>query len=112
KYGRFLSDPTIHMRTIRLNGSIVGSIAKFLMGADAGITYWIDREHWGRGIAGAALRAFLALEPTRPLHAHVAFDNYASQKLLERCGFLRTGTDRGFARARGAEIEEYSYRLD
>jgi RimJ/RimL family protein N-acetyltransferase len=41
----------------------------------------------------------------------VAFDNQGSQKVLEKCGFVKIGTDKGFANARQAEIEEYIYKL-
>jgi len=111
KYEGFLARPDIHMRTIRLGDAIAGSISKFVMEGDAEITYWLDRKFWGRGLATAALSAFLELEKTRPLFGRVAFDNYGSQKVLEKCGFARIGADRGFASARGAEIEEYIYKL-
>jgi len=111
KYTRFLTDPTINMRTIKAGDKIAGSIAKFVMEGDAEITYWIDRKFWGQGIATTALIAFLKMEQARPIFGRVAFDNYGSQKVLEKCGFVRTGTDRGFANARQAEIEEYIYKL-
>lgn len=111
RYTRFLSDPTINMRTIKLNEVIVGSISKFVIEGDAEITYWIDRKYWGEGIATAALRKFLQMEKIRPLHARVAFDNWGSQKVLEKCSFVRIGKDAGFANARQAEIEEYIYLL-
>ena len=111
KYSKFLTDPAINAQTIKVNDEIVGSIAKFVMENEAGITYWIDRKFWGRGIATTALRAFLKSEQTRPVFAHVAFDNYGSQKVLEKCGFAKIGTDKGFANARQTEIEEYIYKL-
>jgi [ribosomal protein S5]-alanine N-acetyltransferase len=111
KYARHLADPTIHMCTIKLNNVIVGSIAKFVLQGDAEITYWIDRNFWGQGIASTALHNFLKIEQTRPLFGRVAFDNYGSQKVLEKCGFIKTGTDKGFANARQAEIEEFIYKL-
>lgn len=111
KHTLFLSNPDIHNRTISYKGKIVGSIAKFMMEGEAEITYWIDKKYWGRGIAGEALRMFLQLEKTRPIYGRVAFDNYGSQKVLEKGGFEKIGTDRGFANARGEEIEEFIYRL-
>jgi len=111
KYTKFLSDPTIHMRTVKVDDEIVGSVAKFIMENEAGITYWIDRKFWGQGIATTALRNFLKIEPARPIYGHVAFDNYGSQKVLENCGFVKIGMDKGFANARQTEIEEYIYKL-
>lgn len=111
KMSRHLADPTINNRTITVNNEIAGSIAKFILDGHAEITYWIDRKHWGQGIGTSALKEFLKLEQTRPLYARVAFDNYGSQKVLERCGFVKTGTDKGFANARQEEIEEFIYKL-
>lgn len=111
KYTKHLADPAIHMRTIKVNGVIAGSIAKFVMENEAGITYWIDRKCWGQGIATTALEHFLQIERIRPIYGRVAFDNYGSQKVLEKCGFVKVGTDKGFANARQAEIEEFIYKL-
>jgi len=41
----------------------------------------------------------------------VAFDNYGSQKVLEKCGFLKIGSDSGYANARQKEIEELIFKL-
>ena len=54
---------------------------------------------------------FLKNENTRPIKGRVAFDNYPSQKVIEKCGFIKIGKDQGFANARQAEIEEYIYSL-
>lgn len=112
KYTKFLTEPEINMQTIKTNNEIVGSIAKFVIEGDAEITYWIDRKFWGRGIATTALRDFLKIEQNRPIFGRVAFDNYGSQKVLEKCGFVKIGMDKGFANARQSEIEEYIYKLE
>ncbi len=51
------------------------------------IGYWIERTLWGRGIASAALAAFLCLEQRRPLYAGVAPHNIGSIRILQKCGF-------------------------
>jgi ribosomal-protein-alanine N-acetyltransferase len=111
KHTKLLDDPTVNNQTIILNRIIVGSIAKFIMESDTEITYWIDRKFWGQGIATQALKKFLAIETKRPIFGRVAFDNFGSQKVLEKCGFSKIGTDRGFANARQTEIEEFIYKL-
>ena len=111
KYTKHLIDPTINMQTIKANEEIVGSIAKFVMENEAEITYWIDRKFWGQGIATTALKSFLIIEQSRPIYGRVAFDNYGSQRVLEKCGFAKIGKDKGFANARHSEIEEYIYKL-
>lgn len=112
KYTKLLSDPTINHQTIIAGDVIVGSIAKFMMEGDAEITYWIDKNFWGQGIATTAFKDFLTIEATRPIFGRVAFDNFGSQKVLEKCGFVQIGSDIGFANARQTEIEEFIYRLD
>lgn len=111
KYTKLLADPTVNNQTILLDNIIVGSIAKFVMQGDTEITYWIDRKYWGQGIATKALKELLKMETTRPIVGRVAFDNFGSQKVLEKCGFVKIGTDKGFASTRGTEIEEYTYEL-
>ena len=111
KYSKFLNEPTINNQTIMVNNSIAGSIAAFEMEGEAEITYWIDKKYWGKGIATKALAAFLKIENRRPIFARTAFDNFGSQKVLEKCNFVKIGTDKGFANARQAEIEEFIYKL-
>lgn len=111
KYMKLLGDPTVNNQTIVSDNIIVGSIAKFVMEGYAEITYWIDRKYWGLGIATQALADFLTLETSRPIFGRVAFDNFGSQKVLEKCGFVKIGADKGFANARQAEIEEFIYKL-
>jgi ribosomal-protein-alanine N-acetyltransferase len=111
KFTRFLQEPSIHMRTILVGETIVGSIAKFEIEGNAEITYWLDKNFWGNGIATTALREFLTIENTRPVFGRVACDNIGSQKVLEKCGFVKIGTDKGFANARQAEVEEFIYKL-
>lgn len=112
KYTKLLSEPTVNNQTILLDNIIVGSIAKFIMEGDTEITYWIDRKYWGKGIATKALKELLTIESIRPIFGRVAFDNFGSQKVLEKCGFVKIGSDKGFANARQMEIEEFIYKLE
>ncbi len=112
KHKKLLTDPTVNNQTIIFNNTIVGSIAKFVMQGETEITYWIDKKFWGQGIATTALHAFLKIELTRPIYGRVAFDNLGSQKVLEKCCFIKIGIDKGFANVRQAEIEEFIYKLE
>ncbi|MGC5327931.1 GNAT family N-acetyltransferase [Brevibacillus sp. SYSU BS000544] len=47
-----------------------------------------------------------------PLYARAVKDNMASIRVLQKCGFKITGTNKGFANARGEEVEEVILRLD
>ena len=60
------------------------------------VGYWIGKEHWGRGIASAALRLYLDVDRHRPLLATVAEHNAGSRRVLEKAGFELVAT-----RARG-----------
>ena len=50
------------------------------------VGYYLGRAFWGRGIASAALTAFLRLEQTRPFHASATQHNAASLRVLQKCG--------------------------
>jgi RimJ/RimL family protein N-acetyltransferase len=111
KHTKLLSDPTVNNQTILIDNIIVGSVATFVMEGEREITYWIDRKFWGQGIATKAIKEFLIIETNRPVFGRVAFDNLGSQKVLQKSGFLKIASDRGFANARQTEIEEYIYKL-
>lgn len=106
RWAMILSDDTITKKTVLHNGQVVGHVVSFAQFGEREVGYWIGREHWGKGIATAALSAFLRHIQVRPLYARAARDNIASIRVLEKCGFAITGEDRGFAEARGEEIEE------
>lgn len=108
---KILADETTINKTIVLHGEVVGHIAKFVQFGEPEVTYWIGREFWGKGIATAALREFLALIELRPLYARAVKDNIGSIRVLEKCGFVITGEDKGFANGRNAEVEEYILTL-
>jgi RimJ/RimL family protein N-acetyltransferase len=52
------------------------------------------------------LQLFLEEQAIRPLYGRVVKDNVASRRVLEKCGFVLAGQDKGFAQARGQEVEE------
>lgn len=111
-WARILNDAAVLMRTICLGQAVAGHVASFERWGEREVTYWLGREYWGRGLASAALRAFLCEDLHRPLAARAALDNAASLRVLEKCGFIRLRVERGFADARGAEIDEAVLRLD
>jgi RimJ/RimL family protein N-acetyltransferase len=112
KWTRLLADSTVIMRTILVNNEIAGSVVKYEMEGKAEITYWIDKNFWGMGVATKTLEEFLKTENIRPIYGRVAFDNFGSQRVLEKCGFEKIGTEKGFANARDKEIEEFIYKLE
>jgi RimJ/RimL family protein N-acetyltransferase len=94
------------VRTVLADGDVVGSAAVYGVPGEREVTYWVDRAYWGRGVATTALRHLLAEVPERPLYARAAADNEGSLRVLEKCGFQEAAWARGFASARGEEIDE------
>ncbi|MGH2753937.1 MAG: GNAT family N-acetyltransferase [Actinomycetota bacterium] len=80
-------------RTIELGGRVAGNVVSWEQDGRRQVGYWIGKEHWGKGIATAALRRFLSHEPVRPLRAHVAKHNLGSIRVLEKCGFRKVGEE-------------------
>lgn len=99
-------------RTVLADGDVVGSAAVYGEPGEREVTYWVDRAYWGRGVATAALRGLLAEAPDRPLYARAAADNEGSLRVLKKCGFRVSATARGFANARGEEIDEVVLTLE
>ena len=112
RWSRLRADETVINRAIVVDGEVAGTIGSWGDPGEREVTYWIGRSYWGKGIATAALKAFLTVDASRPLRARVASDNVASRRVLEKCGFRVVATERGFAEARSREIEEFVLRLD
>lgn len=107
-WDNIMADECVLIRTIVFDGSIVGYVLSYYEAGRAEVSYWIGKTYWGKGIATQALRLFLTYEnETRPLYARVAKDNRRSLRVLEKCGFTIIDEDKGFANARGEEVEEY-----
>ena len=109
---RILADPSTINRTIVVDGQVAGSVSSYQDDGHPEVTYWLGRNYWGKGLATRALTEFLAhANPTRPIYARAAKDNIGSLRVLEKCGFRIIGEDRGFANARGREVEEFLLQL-
>ena len=104
---RIRADPSVTFRTILVDGQVAGNLVAWDDAGKRDVGYWIGREFWGRGIATAALAAFVHEIPTRPLYAHVAKHNVGSARVLEKSGFRVVGT----ARVEPEGIDELVLRL-
>ena len=111
KWMKILANPDLDTRAILLEGMIVGHVVSFVKEEKRQVGYLIDREHWGKGVATRAMELFLKDLSERPLYAGTAWDNLASMRILEKCGFVRVGTARSYGNARGCEIEEILWML-
>jgi RimJ/RimL family protein N-acetyltransferase len=98
---------------IEEDGVFAGMIASFTVEGDRELTYWVDPERWGRGIASAAVQTFVEQHETqRPLFARAAARNLGSSKVLLRNGFTKIGEETSWAAGLGKDVLEHIYRLD
>jgi len=83
---KIMADDTVKIKTILYEGLLVGSVLSYVHSGNTEVSYWIGREYWGRGIASAALEAFLEVQKRRPLYGRAAKDNIGSIRVLEKKG--------------------------
>ena len=112
KWSKMLADESVTIQTIIFNGQVAGSVLCHSAFGEPEVSYWIDKQLWGKGIATQALILFLDYLDIRPLLARVVKDNIGSIRVLEKCGFKHLSEDKGFANARGKEVEEYIMKLN
>jgi RimJ/RimL family protein N-acetyltransferase len=106
---RILADETVLKRTVLVDGEIAGNLVSFGPPDERLVGYWLGRKWWGRGVATAALTAFLREEATRPLYAHVAEHNTGSIRVLEKCGF--TFVREAHVSDEAGDVDERIYEL-
>jgi putative acetyltransferase len=101
-----LADPAVTARAILVGEQVVGIVSCFPMDGQDHVGYWIDRAHWGQGIASRALHLLLEEVVRRPLVATAATGNGASLRVLQKCGFVLTEVRRDPATDRHPECEK------
>jgi RimJ/RimL family protein N-acetyltransferase len=111
-WNKILTDETIIKQTILVDGQVAGNLVCFEQFGDIEVGYWVGREYWGKGVATQALQEFLKLVKARPLYAHVAKHNIGSFRVLEKCGFVVTGEDKGIPTETGEQVDEYVMKLE
>jgi ribosomal-protein-alanine N-acetyltransferase len=112
KWRAIIADDVITKKTVLVDGEIVGSVSAFEFEGELEVTYWIRRDHWGRGLATGALAGLLAEVTDRPVFGRTAVDNVASQRVLEHNGFVPVAEGSAYAAARQQEVKERIFRLD
>lgn len=108
-WAKIRSDPALVIRTVLADGEVAGNIGAFERDGVTQVGYWYGSKWWRRGVATAALQAFLREFSTRPITAFVAAHNIGSVRVLEKCGFQLVSR-----RAPTPEdpVEELRFRLD
>ena len=109
---KIMQDESILLRTILFEGQVVGNLVSFEISGKREVGYWLGREFWGKGIATQALAEFLKQIEERPLYAHVAKHNIASQRVLEKCRFTLIGTEENFSVVQGQPVEGLVLKLN
>jgi RimJ/RimL family protein N-acetyltransferase len=109
---KVLADDSVSKKTVLFDGHVAGNIVRFEQSGQPLVGYWIGRSYWGKGIATRALSEFLGQVAARPLYARVAKHNFASIRVLEKCGFTVAGEERAPSGAGEDEVEELVMRLD
>jgi [ribosomal protein S5]-alanine N-acetyltransferase len=77
--------------------------------------FWVDPNHWGKGIATEAAKALVAfafneLAATAVLSSHATW-NVASQRVIEKVGMQLIGHNPEAFMKNGAPVEELEYAL-
>jgi RimJ/RimL family protein N-acetyltransferase len=106
-WAKIRADPSNYTRTIVADDEVVGDIVSWLDDGRRQVGYWIGRDHWGKGFATAALRLMLEEIEDRPITAHIVPDNIGSQRVVEKCGFVRVGEE-----VADDAVHEVIFRLD
>jgi len=110
-WAKILIERTGIVRTVEVDGTVAGNVVSWVHDDERDVGYWIGREHWGAGVATAALGAFLTILEERPLFAHVVEHNVGSIRVLEKCGFALVDSVVLPGEARKEEGTERRYRL-
>lgn len=106
RWEKIRADHSVRVRTILVDGDVVGSVLCHTAFGEPELSYWIRRDCWGKGVASEAVRRFLEIEKRRPLLGRAVADNAGSIRVLEKCGFTKLRMEKGFAYGRGEEVEE------
>jgi RimJ/RimL family protein N-acetyltransferase len=89
------TNPSGILNTILADDNVAGNVVYWEAAGESNIGYWLGKTYWGKGIASAALAQFLTKIGARPVYAHVAKHNFASIRVLQKCGFQLAGEDGG-----------------
>lgn len=110
-------DTPIHIFAIEVNGEAIGGIGIHLQAdifrKNAEIGYWLAEEYWGNGIISQAILnatdfAFNTYDITR-VFARTFESNKASQRVLEKAGYMIEGSYQQTIYKNGAFQNEIVY---
>ncbi|OVA15511.1 GNAT domain [Macleaya cordata] len=96
------------VRFSRMNPFTSKDDGEFICKGDMG--YGLASQYWGQGIATMAVKmalssVFLEFPHMERLQALVEKENYGSQRVLEKCGFLKEGLMRKYLVLKGKTLD-------
>jgi len=112
-------DEPIHIFAIDIDGQAVGGIGIHpqadIMKKNAELGYWLGEKYWGKGIISKAIReiipwAFNTYDITR-IYARPFGSNMASQKVLEKAGFVLEARIKENIFKNGEYLDELIYAI-
>ncbi len=103
---KILQNESLIKQTIIFEKQVAGNIVSWEESGRRLIGYWIGKAFWGKGIATQALSMLLESLKTRPLYAHVAKQNIGSIRVLEKCGFTISSSEKRGSNISSEEPEE------
>lgn len=104
---KIFNDDSVIAKGIIFNNHLVGNVVSWEISGERVIGYWIDKKHWGNGIATMAVSALLDILKMRPVLAYVARHILASIRVLEKCGFRQANKLKSLPDIADEELEEY-----
>lgn len=112
-------DDPIHIFAIEVDGQAVGGIGIHpqgdIMKRNAELGYWLSEEYWGRGIISAAIPQMVDFAfdtyPIDRVYARPFHTNTASQRVLEKNGFILEARINGVIEKFGERLDELIYAV-
>lgn len=114
--GLFPTPESLAFHIVEPLGTVVGIVKASVQGHRAQVGYVVDKAHWGKGFATAAVRRIVATLEATPtisrIWATCALENFASARVLEKAGFTREAVLKRwvtYPAQGGGAFDNYSY---
>ncbi len=117
---RVIGDTPAKVLAIEIDGEVCGSIGIFpqhdIFHQNAELGYWLARKHWGKGIMTSAIQqivdhGFENFPGIDRIYARPFGSNYASQRALDKAGFLLEAKFKGTILKNGKVDDELVYAI-
>lgn len=111
--------PVEYMNAVTLNGKLIGGAGihpqEMNLKYNAEIGYWLGQEYWGKGYATEVVQKLISIAKEsknfHKLFARTFEGNLASEKVLQKNGFVHEGTLKEHIFKRGKFLNEKIWGL-